>query len=155
MRSQGILLGILVLIASFSYAQDTKKDLKKAKKIIKKADKIVDKSYIVPYSEVLPIYLEAHDYSTQSPYLKYRIAKCYLNSNKKQEAAPFLEQLISLDPDYKVEAYFELGNLYQLKYEFDKAIEQFKIFRKRSKPEDVDKADSKIAQCELGRKLYA
>ncbi|MBI4647368.1 MAG: OmpA family protein [Bacteroidia bacterium] len=84
------------------------------------------------FKEALPKLLIVDSLEKGKSYMtRYNIGMCYLNSKyDKTKAIPYLEFAITkekflIDPI----AYFNLGYLFHLNYQFDKAIKSFELFR--------------------------
>lgn len=90
----------------------------------------------------------------------YRLGLCYLHSNFKSRAYPYLEFAYN-QPDAPANIFYELGQAYQLGDEFDKAIIFYESYKKQIKyGPDADKRqdelmqiDREIQMCRNGQRL--
>lgn len=106
-----------------------KDGLKKAKDNIEDGDNFFEKgSYY--YKLALDPYLEANKFNPNNALLNYKIGKSYLYSNYKLKSIPYLEKALKLNPDVDPQIHFVLGKAYHLDMQWDKAIEQFKLFQR-------------------------
>lgn len=123
---------ILLLINSIEiFCQVDKTEYKK---ILKNASTYFDNE---EYSKALPLYLKLDSLQSDS-YIKYQIGVCYLNSKyQKKKAIPYFE---AAQKDKTIEnpviVYKDLGVLYHLDYQFDKALECFTQYNKLARPDD-------------------
>ena len=57
--------------------------------------------------------------------LNFKLGECYLNSNNKLKALPYLQKAYFLNNNVSPEIHLLLGKVYHLNMEWDKAIEEF------------------------------
>lgn len=97
---------------------------REAVKTMKKAEKL----YALggeSYQKALPIYLELHDQPISYSTLNWRIALCYLHSDKKANA---LDYLLECDSVVSNLHDFYLGKAYQFNGDFEQAKEYYQLF---------------------------
>ena len=119
------------------------------------------------YSDALPYYLELHKLYPDNNNLNYRIGICYLNiPGQKHKAITYLEKAITdITPKYRqnsfrethapLDAYFYLGNAYRVNNMLDKALEEYRYFKRNlnTKEYDVQVVDDQIKACLNAKKL--
>ncbi len=93
------------------------------------------------YREALPILLEMYEMDKKNANTAFTIGNCYMNTqNEKPRAIPYFEAAKEkLTVEYRVGDFKEkdaplevirfLGQAYHVNYEFDKALEEYKIYR--------------------------
>lgn len=99
------------------------------------------------YQKALEYYLIAYSSNANSAELNYKIGLCYLNTNEKNKAIPYLEKSVKASPVVSFDAEYLLAKAYHYNYEFDKAIQQYSKIR-----EKVNKIDD---EKELAILMYA
>lgn len=124
------------------------------------------------YAQAIPLYLRTEkagadayeDYIAQDE-LNYALAYSYFYSDTaKEKSIPYFEKFISL-VDTVYEPHFLLGQMYQYTHQYNKALEQFNIFKKLVEADSVtDKRliaqvkrtlERQIASCNFGLALMA
>ncbi|MCK5823122.1 MAG: OmpA family protein [Bacteroidales bacterium] len=96
-------------------------------KLLKTATKLFNNE---EYSEALKIFLQLDSLIPDDNVIKYKVGACYLNSkNNKTNAIPYLE---AASRDKNIEepkiVFKNLGTLYHLDYQFDRAIINFQKY---------------------------
>jgi len=105
-----------------------------SKKEIKEGDETYDLKGLA-LSEALQHYLLAYNYDSHDPLLNYKIGYCYLNTINKVRSIPYLEKAYKIKPNINRDIHYLLGLAYQLNYEWDKAIIEFKKYELTFTPE--------------------
>lgn len=133
-----------------------KEALKKAKENIELGDGFYELGAIFLNQAIEP-YLAANSFNPNNALLNFKLGRCYLNSNFKQKALPFLEQAKKLNKSVDPDIDFYLGQAYHLDKDWDKAINHYVDFLK-NKTSNTDvllirKADKSIKECKSGKDL--
>ena len=131
----------------------------------------LDGEYFLAYEEyidALPYYIEVYNQNPDNANVNYKIGLCYLNiTGQKKDAIPYLHKaILNTSPDYKEgnfkeekapnDAFFFLGNAYQLQYNFDEAEKYYNEYLKLLDPDDainISFVNQGIASCQNARIL--
>jgi len=157
---------MLFITASIAYSQnieftkeffkEDKEGLKKAKDNIELGDIEYNKGTYF-FKQAIDPYLEANKFNPNNALLNFKIGQCYLYSNFKLKAIPFLEKAKSLNPSVDPTLNFYLGRAYHLDMQWDKAIAEFSVFQKNGNaggdPEMLATAAKSINECYTGKEL--
>ncbi len=107
------------------------------------------------YKQAIPFYITANQFNPNNALLNFRLGKCYLYSNFKLKAIPHLEKALFLNPKVDPQIHFLLGKAYHLNMKWDKAIDEFKTFKKTISENDsikyMDEIKKHIAECLVGK----
>lgn len=151
--------------------KDRKDAFKEAKKNLEAGDDqflLFPPGYIAPnsdearartgtYRAALPYYLKANNFNPNNADLNYKIGRCYLVSNDRLKATPYLEKALKLNPNVSPDIYYYLGLAYQYEMKLEKAIENYNkhIPMITGKTLEAEKKETlkRIQECELGLKL--
>ncbi|GAB4281748.1 MAG: hypothetical protein Kow0068_06250 [Marinilabiliales bacterium] len=116
---------LLLLQSTLLLAQDESH----YKKLYNQAQKYFDNE---EFDKALPLFLKLDSLKPDNFEIKYNIGACYLNTKyQKQKGIPYIEYAIEKGKNLiPMAAFKDLGTLYHLNYEFDKAKEQFKRYLK-------------------------
>ena len=137
---------------------DKKKELSKALKNIKEGDTYYNIGPGV-YLQAIDYYLKAQDFNPNNALLNYKIGKCYLNTIQKEKSVEYFENALKLDPKVSLDAMFLLARGYQLKLDFDKAIDCYNKFKNALSPNEINQygkaVDRRINECNVGKELVA
>jgi len=74
----------------------------------------------------IALFQRAAEMAPRNPYAKNNLADAYLKAHREAEAFPLLEEVISLDPDYRL-GYYNMGRYYQQVGNASEADEYFSI----------------------------
>jgi len=152
--SSGLLLVILAL--TNLYAQD-----KGVQRLINRLEPIASEYYRVEdYKKALEGYLILDSLSSGNTEYNYRIGICFLHSNFKNRAYPYLEQAYR-QSDPPSDIFFEMGRAYHYGHEFEKAIIFYESYRKNLRfhqqldenSQEVQQVDRYIQMCRNGLRL--
>jgi outer membrane protein OmpA-like peptidoglycan-associated protein len=132
----------LLLIASVTYGQT-------AKVLSDQGDKAYGHS---DFEEALSKYLAAEKLDSANATLQLRIGVTYLSTNRKFEALPYLENAYKMKHDISPEINYYIGCAYQERLQFQKALEHFRIFKRKHK-RMAPLADQRIEQCQMADSL--
>ena len=165
-------VNLIILIffsTSFSVAQnveftkdnfkDQKDKLKEAKSNIDKGNGFYDQG-VIYYKQAIEPYLLANKFNPENALLNYKIGNCYLNSNSKLKAIPFLEKAYKLNPKVDAQIHFAIGKAYHLDMQWDKAVDEYKTFQSVTPNLKDNKAlyeevIKKIQECYDGKTLVS
>ncbi len=118
-RIAGILLGLVFWYSSFA-GKGTEE-----RKVQRQAENHFQKE---EYTKALPLYLQL-DSVDQNPMIDYRIGVCYYHlADRREDGIDYLERCLQ-QADTLNEARYYLAQLYHLKYDFDRAIEEYHRFK--------------------------
>lgn len=136
--------------------KDNKDGLKEAKNNIEAGDKLFEQGSIF-YKQAIDPYLLAYKFNPNNALLNYKLGKCYLFSNYKLKAIPYLEKAQTLNPNVDPQLHYLLGKVYHLDMQWDKAIEEFKKFQATLKGDELAELqpdiNHHIEQCINGKEL--
>jgi hypothetical protein len=147
---------LLIFCLSMSFqisGQNEKTDagqkmLSEATNAVRTGDKLISEGNI-KYQLALGHYLRADSLNPSDALVKYKIGICYLNTTiQKFKSISYFEKSYRLDPNVKEDILFQLGQAYQLNYEFNKAISSYNAYKLTLKATYFDKIiDKKIDEC--------
>lgn len=158
---------VFILVLTLSSLIVSAQDSKEIK------DAFLDGEYFLAYEEyidALPYYLEVYKQNPDNANVNYRIGLCYLNiTGQKEESIPYLHKaILNTAPDYKEgnfkeerapnDAFFFLGNAYQLQYKFDQAEEYYNEYLKLLDPADtvnINFVNQGISSCKNARSMMS
>ncbi|MEN9997139.1 MAG: hypothetical protein RI922_129 [Bacteroidota bacterium] len=157
---------MLLMMASTAFGQnieftkeffkEDKEGLKKAKDNIELGDTYYNQGTIF-FKQAIDPYIAANSFNPNNALLNFKIGQCYLYSNFKLKAIPFLEKAKSLNPSVDPTLNFYLGRAYHLDMQWDKAIAEFSVFQKIGNsggdPELMAIAAKSINECYVGKEL--
>lgn len=98
------------------------------------------------YAEALSKYLAAEKLDSLDPFIPLKIGVTYLYTNEKFKALPYLDVAYKAKHDISPEINYYLGWAYQERLQFQRALEQFRLFKRRHK-RLASIADQRIEQC--------
>lgn len=166
--SKKIFIAILFMVAvNMAFAQTNveftkdnfpgKKDqLKEAKGNIEDGDKFYEQGR-AGFAMALPLYLKANDFNPNNALLNYKIGVCYIWSNYKWKAKPYIEKAFQLNPNVAPDIHYYIGRAYHLTMEWQKAIDEYKLYLKTLTPdkekEKMADTQKKINECLNGIEL--
>ncbi len=109
--------------------------------------------------KALEYYLKVYEYNKDCPELNYKIALCYLRSDKKSKSLDFLNAAYQKKPLVAKDILYLLGRAYQFNLDFDKAIEQYNAFynslKNRDKRRLSEMVNKNIEECKSGKELLS
>jgi outer membrane protein OmpA-like peptidoglycan-associated protein/tetratricopeptide (TPR) repeat protein len=109
------------------------------------------------YEQAMDLYLTAHQYNSENPELNYLIGFCFLKTEDKFEAIKYLKKADDKKSNISPDINFYLGRAYHLVLDFDKAIEQYNVYKKTLTPEIAAtknaSLDKLIFECKCGKEL--
>ncbi len=111
------------------------------------------------YDKAIIAYQKAEELGDSSEVLYYRIAYSYFQLKEYQSSAEYLKLVIDRDSITEFKAYYYLGRIYHLNYEFDSAITFFEDYRKSLSPDELNTMSKKIKkcikECEIAKEMVA
>jgi outer membrane protein OmpA-like peptidoglycan-associated protein/tetratricopeptide (TPR) repeat protein len=170
-----ITLFILISVSAQLFAQsknieftkdnfpDRKKELKEALDNIETANKLFaewGEDFPLAHRLALPSYLKAYEFNPNNALLNYKVGKAILlTSLEKSKALPYFLKAQELNPAVAKDLFYLIGQAYQIRAEWDKAINEYKRYQKTLSPSDAQtlyvQVDKKIKECETGKVLVA
>jgi outer membrane protein OmpA-like peptidoglycan-associated protein len=120
------------------------------------------------YNEALPLYEKLFEKGYNTPNIKYKIGKCYLNiQGQKLKALPYLKEAVEKvskkhyknvlnEPNAPLSSIYFLAVAYRLHNNLDEAIETFNIIKDSLDTDDLENReiiDMQIKRCLNGREL--
>lgn len=156
MKSTLSLIKVFIfIILFFSYQDSTAQN----KKLLKSIEKEAILNYQVEeYKEALPLYLKLDSIKPDVPLVTARIGICYLHTEFKWKALPYLEKAKAAGYNKDFIDYF-IGHAYHLDHQFDKAIAAFELSKSQQDPkkekdqERVKRLNRFIEMCNSGKEL--
>ncbi len=131
-----------------------KDQFKLAMKNLKEGEKLIEDENFI---NALPFLMEAQKFNPNNAPLNYYIGVCHLYSYQKHLAASYFEKAIQLDPKVSFDVHFLLGQSYHYNGAFEKAIQQYEIFKSGLTPEEMleyrEDVEKKIKECLTGKEL--
>lgn len=94
------------------------------------------------FSEAIPFLEKAQEFNPDYSMLNYMLGYCYLETDKKFKALDFLLKARELNPTVTANIDFNIGKAYHLKYQWDKAMENYQKYKNSLKT--VKKMDEKM-----------
>ncbi|MCF8368999.1 MAG: OmpA family protein [Bacteroidales bacterium] len=140
-----------------------KEQLSNALSNIKAGDKLYDQGPGVYHLAVIE-YLKANKFNPDNALLNYKIGRCYMIDNDKNNAIKYFEKAIELDERISLDMEYNdvnwlLAKAYHLDYQFDKAIQKYKKHKSALTPEQLVKEneliDKKMEECETAKEMVA
>lgn len=114
------------------------------------------------FTDAIPLLEKADDFNPNYSLLNYMLGFCYLNTEKKFKALDFLLKARELNATVTPYIDFNIAQAYHLKYQWDKAIENYQKFSgvlktiKGIQPEQLQyyntEISTRIEQCKNGKK---
>lgn len=168
----------LILITLFSFTAiaqniefdksnfpDNKDGLKEALSNIKEGDKLFEQGPVYARDAIV-FYEKAQAFNPNNASLNYKLGVCYMASVYKDKALPYFEKAAKLDQDVAPDLHYNLGKMYHLDMQWDKAVTSFTKYRQvlqvqaaNSKDpffnlqEISDDVKMRIDQCYNGKKI--
>ena len=137
-----------------SFPNDIDK-LKEAIREIKEGDRYYHVASVL-HPIALEHFLKAQAFNPNNAELNMKIGRSYLNSNQKLKALEHLEKSLRLDAHLDEEIHLYLGQAYQLHRMWDKAIEEYNVYKKNiPESDDINQKilNKKIVECNNGKEL--
>ncbi len=134
--------------------KDKKDALKDALEEIKLGDELYEMGPFL-YRSALPHYLKANDFNPNNALLNYKIGTCYVfvKTVIKSKAVPYIEKAYKLNPTVSPDIHYLLGRGYHLTMQWDKAKQEYTMYRQTLSSKDIDKmkdVDKKLNECGYG-----
>ena len=128
-----LILNFCLCLSSFAQVKPSQTsvappdDGKPKKKVSREADELfIDEVF----KEALPIYIKLDQLKPNNPEINYRIGICYLHTETKNKAIPYLLKAQQVDKRNQFEDInYYLGIAYHHALQFDKAIETFEKYK--------------------------
>ncbi len=102
-------------------------------------------------------YLTAYEYNADNAELNYKIGVSYLFSSPKSKSLKYLEKAYKTDEYVTKDILFVLARAYHLNSKFEKAIDNYTLYKESLSPKKLKKQEEKldkyIAECKSGIEL--
>lgn len=155
------ILFLLFSISCFSQKKEKEKEKKDnvftntgdATKMYSAKQNVKGGDYVV----ALNSFREVEKNNPDNASIKYYIGLCYFNLNNIPKAKESLLKALEINKDVKPETHFLMGRIYQIEENFDKAIEEYKIYQGLAvadKETNVD-VDTYLSQCNNAKSFMA
>ena len=127
--------------------KEDKEGLKTALEAIKKSDEFLEigneavaliKNPGDNFKQALIGYKVAFDFNPDNDMLNLKIGNCYLYTTQKEKAIKYLKRAGELNSEMDPDYHFYLGQALALEGDFDKALDEFKIFKAEGKSKFVE-----------------
>lgn len=111
------------------------------------------------FEEAKNYYVQAAELDPSSVKANYMAGKVYLETTNKDQATDYFLKVYELDPDYRFDILYLIGQGYQLGLDFEKAIEYYQLYRTKAENESeyvgadriaIDMVDRRIYECNNG-----
>ena len=130
------IIGLFLLIICLYTCPVIAQDSGNAAANINKADKLLN-GLIPEFDEALELYLKASKSAPEDNVLSYMIGLCYLNTNDKTKAVPYLEKAGKIEGN--PELHYLLAKAYQLNYQLDKAKAEYELYKNALSQSELSK----------------
>ena len=118
------LLTIMVLIGNLLLAQDDNRQT--ARELVEIADEIY---YVQKAPEIAKEnYMQAAELDPENVKANFMAGLLHLETVNKDRATKYLLKVLELDPSYKFNLLYLIGNGYHYGYEFDRAIDFYRKY---------------------------
>ena len=138
-----------------THAQESQEEQSIADQLVEMADEIMKSTKAM--IDARGIYEQAADMDTTHLYANYKTGEFYLKTVDREKAVKFFLRVQEIDPDFRFDLLYMIGQSYQYGYEFRKAISFYEKYLERKSwdinyagrdvvPTDV--VQRKIKQCQ-------
>jgi outer membrane protein OmpA-like peptidoglycan-associated protein/tetratricopeptide (TPR) repeat protein len=134
---------------------DKKSELKDAIQNIKEGNILLEMEE--HYDAALDFFEPAYKFNPNNAELNFLVGYCYLHAlhRERRKSLTYLQKSLALDPEFDpMHIHLILAQSYQINYQWDKAIEQYRLHQKANQAEGESKAAKKgIEECLVGIEL--
>lgn len=111
------------------------------------------------FEEAKNYYVQAAELDPNNIKANYMAGKVYLETTNKDRATPYFLKVYELEPDYRFDILYLIGQGYQLSLQFPEAISYYNLYRQKALANTeyvgvdripVDMADRRIYECQNG-----
>ena len=157
-----LLLLVLFLSSDLLYSQISQKRKAVAAQFVKQAKLVLEGTKAKEVAKEL--YIQAARIDPENIEANYMAGELYLITINKDRAAAFFRQVSKLDPDYKFNLDYLIGQSYHYGLDFDEAIDYYKKYKEKiqSRPDyygegrvEVVEVDRRIQECYNGKEFIA
>jgi hypothetical protein len=149
---------VLLLISFFAFSQKEKKgnvfsNAGDAAKLFSAKQKLFAGQFV----SALGSFREVEKDNPKNSGVKYYIGLCYFNLKQIPNAKEILLKALEINVDVKPETHLLMGKVYQAEENFDKAIEEYKVYKMAASAdkESNEDADTFLNQCQIAKTLMA
>lgn len=140
------------------FFKDRKDEFKEAKKNFEEGKKLYDKGQ-ARYEMAIPFLEKAYDFNPNYSVLNYMLGRCYMASLYKFKSLDKFLAAYELNNAVSKDIHLMIGHAYQLKYNWDKAVYHYELYRKtlnqKNDVTEIELVNKKIGECATGKKLQA
>ena len=146
---------ICAIISSFSvYAQD---DAQTAAEYVEIGDEIYFNQRA--FEEAKSYYIQAAELDPSNVKANYMAGKVHLETTNKDQAVDYFLKVYQLDPDYRFDILYLIGQGFQLNLEFEEALEYYQLYRVKVQNDSdyvgvdrvpIEMVDRRIYECGNG-----
>jgi outer membrane protein OmpA-like peptidoglycan-associated protein/tetratricopeptide (TPR) repeat protein len=112
------------------------------------------------YKNAVPLLLKAQEFNPNNALLNFRLGVAYYNMpDARLKALPYFEKAYKLNGLVDPEIHYYLGRVYHLNLQWDKAIEEYKLFKAAISAEQkkdlqrIAEMDKKVTECQNGKEF--
>lgn len=149
---------VLLLISFFAFSQKEKKgnvfsNAGDAAKLFSAKQKLFAGQFV----SALGSFREVEKDNPKNSGVKYYIGLCYFNLKQIPNAKEILLKALEINVEVKPETHLLMGKVYQAEENFDKAIEEYKVYKMAASAdkESNEDADTFLNQCQIAKTLMA
>lgn len=115
------------------------------------------KLYAGDFTGSLNTYREVEKNNPKDPSVLHYIGFCYFNLKQIQKAKEYLLKSLEVNPTAEPYNHLVLGKIYQVEGDFDKAIQEFTLFKSVPKQdrESLEDAEVLMTQCQNAKIMMA
>ncbi len=114
------------------------------------------------FEEAVLLYRRILVFEPENADVAFKVGFCYLNScGERKKSIPFFEKSVALQQSKKksssyFEAFFYLATAYRVNYEFQRAIDSFKVLKTRTDSKELTKKiEEAIEKCKIGLAMHS
>ena len=157
------ILFILLALSLISQAQTESEKKDKKTTVLEDAGDVAklviakQKLYAGDFTGSLNTYREVEKNNPKDPSVLHYIGFCYFNLKQNQKAKEYLLKSLEVNPTAEPYNHLVLGKIYQVEGDFDKAIQEFTLFKSAPKQdkESIEDAEVLMTQCQNAKIMMA
>lgn len=109
------------------------------------------------YVSALNMFREVEKGNPNNAAVKYYVGLCYFNLKQVPNAKQSLLKALEINVDVKPETHLLMGKIYQIEEEYDKAIQEFELYKSSPSDDKESKEDTDmfLSQCRNAKTLIA
>ena len=157
------ILFLLLALSLISQAQTESEKKDKKTTVLEDAGDVAklviakQKLYAGDFTGSLNTYREVEKNNPKDPSVLHYIGFCYFNLKQNQKAKEYLLKSLEVNPTAEPYNHLVLGKIYQVEGDFDKAIQEFTLFKSAPKQdkESIEDAEVLMTQCQNAKIMMA